>query len=319
MLEIITYFALFIISLAVLIKSSDFFTEAAEKLGVLMGLNPFIVGVTIVSIGTSLPELVSSLIAMWQDSSEIILGTVVGSNIANIFLIVGIASVISAKVLKINYDVLNVDLPLFVGSAFLLSLIVKDGHYRLYESFLLIAAYILYIIYTARNGRNDELTADVELKTQNQNRKTAIRESIILVLSAIGIFVGAKFTIDAVVQLSDLVGVPKEILAISLVAIGTSLPELAVTISASRKGKPEIAIGNVIGSNIFNSFMVIGIPRLFGEFIIPQSITERELFVMIAGTLLLFFAIQDKQMTRWEGWLFLIFYAWFIGKIVETL
>ncbi|MDB9314117.1 calcium/sodium antiporter [Spirulina sp. CS-785/01] len=315
MWEIVTVFAIFVISLAVLIKSSDFFTEAAEKIGIILGFSPFIIGVTIVSIGTSLPELISSLFAIWEGSSEIILGTVVGSNIANIFLIVGIASVICKKTLTISYDLVSVDLPLFVGSAFLLSLIVQDGHYRVYEALLLIAAYILYIIYTARNSR-EELTVDTEVSEKSS--KLLSREFIILLIAGVGIFLGARFTIFSVIRLSEMLGVAQELIAISFVAIGTSLPELAVTISAARKGRPEIAIGNVLGSNIFNSFMVMGIPRFFGGFMISEAITERELFVMLGGTLLLFFATQDKKMTRWEGGLFLIFYAWFIGKIFES-
>ena len=307
---------IFVVSLAVLIKASDFFTDAAEKVGLIVGLPPFIIGVTIVAIGTSIPELVSSLVAVSQNSSEIVIGNVIGSNVANIFLIVGVASIISTQSLLINYDLVSVDLPLFIGSSFLLSLIVWDLKFSLYEGILLIVGYIFYIFYAIDNGK--EANVDEE-EIEEIEKDSLVKDIAILVVSSVFIFFGATYTIQSISSISSIVGIGKEVIAISAVAIGTSLPELLVTISAARKGKPEMAVGNVLGSNIFNSFLVMGIPRLFGRFTMPTEVIQLGIPVMVCASLLLFFVTQDKKVTQWEGWLFIIFYAWFVSQFLEFL
>ena len=317
---------LFLLSLLVLVFASDFFTNAAEKIGLSMGINPFIIGVTIVSIGTSLPELMSSIIAVLQNSPEIVVGNVVGSNIANIFLIIGVAGVISARNIKINYDLVSVDLPLFVGSAFLLTLTAWDKIFSPGEAWLFVVGYIMYLFYTIKgsdDNQQQENTDDGEQSDSTEptgrNINVILRQWLIVILSSIFIYLGAKYTIDSLIRISEILNIGVEIIAITAVALGTSLPELVVTINASLKGKAEIAVGNVLGSNIFNVFMVMGIPGLIGNLTIPETILHGGIPMLIAGTLLLFFTTQDQKLTIWEGWLFLIFYAWFIGKTFGLL
>ena len=311
---------LLILSLLVLVVASDFFTNAAEKIGLSMGLNPFIVGVTIVSIGTSLPELMSSIIAVLQGSPEVVAGNVVGSNIANIFLIIGAAGVISARSIRINYDLVSVDLPLFVGSAFLLTLTTWDKVFSPGEAWLFVVGYIMYLFYTIKGSEENQPEDNPEGEQNNStapaNRNTnfILRQGLIVILSSIFIYLGARFTIYSLIGISEALNIGVEIIAITAVALGTSLPELVVTINASLKGKAEIAVGNVLGSNIFNVFMVMGIPGLVGKLTIPETILHGGIPMLIAGTLLLFFTTQDQKLTIWEGWLFLMFYVWFIGK-----
>ena len=318
---------IFIASLAILVKASDFFTGAAEKIGIFFGMDPFIVGVTIVAVGTSLPELVSSLIAVLQGASEVVVGNVVGSNIANIFLIIGIAGVISTaspgkargRELIIEYDLVSVDLPLFVGSAFLLSLAILDQQFSRVESIIFILGYLIYLFYTLDTSKPETIATDsatdgatVELAPDKQ--PTYLLKQIgILVFSSIFIFLGAKYTISSLISLSEILNIGKEIIAVSAVAVGTSLPELIVTINAAMRGNAEIAIGNVLGSNIFNIFMVMGIPGLVGRLSIPESVLFSAVPVLLAGTLLMFFVTQDRKLTSWEGRLFFLFYVWFIA------
>lgn len=315
MLELLFWFFIFGLSLSVLIKFSDFFTESAGKIGVCLGFSPFIVGVTIVAIGTSLPELISSLVAVSQDSTEIVAGNVVGSNIANIFLIIGVATVISSP-LKITYNLLNVDLPLFVGSAFLLYFTLSDGRFSSVEAILCILGYIIHLAYTIRCG---QIEAEIEGNPGRNRPKYLIGQIIILLICSASMFVGAKYTIESLIKISEFLNVGKELIAISAVSLGTSLPELAVTFSASRKGDAEVAIGNVLGSNIFNSLIVMGIPGLITELIVPGTIIQDGLPVLLAATLLFFFVTQDKQVTKWEGWLFFVLYAWFIGHLFNLV
>ena len=319
MLEIFGWSALFIVSLAVLVKSSDFFTDAAESLGIYLGFPSFVVGVTIVSIGTSLPELLSSVFALLDNSSEIILGNVVGSNIANIFLVLGTAAAISKR-LSITYDLINVDLPLFVGTGFFLCLSVWDLNFSKGEAILCLIAYAIYMFYTISIARQEEQVGKKDSGEEgSQKREFPTKDFIVLILSSIGLCLGAKYTISSVVHISELLNIGVEIIAVTAVAFGTSLPELIVTISIARKGNPEMAIGNVLGSNIFNTFVVMGVPGLIGNLTIPENILQQGLPLMLVGTILFVFATQDKQVTKWEGFLFFIFYGWFIGQMFQFI
>jgi len=305
----------FIVSLFVLIKASDYFTDSAEKIGVILGFSPFIVGVTIVAVGTSIPELVSSIFAVLKDSSEIVIGNVVGSNIANIFLILGAAAVMSGKYLAIEYELAEVDLPLFVGSAFLLALIVRNGELYTGEACLLILAFVVYILYTFNSGKENQEEKEEEATEISKADKTDIfLPFIILVVSAVLIFVGANFTIDSLIKISEILNIGTETIAVIALALGTSLPELFVSLSAAKKGNAELAVGNIVGSNIFNSFVVMGVPGLIHRLEIPETAITSEIPVMLVGTILFFFTTQFKKVTKWEGWLFLIFYIWFVGE-----
>lgn len=319
MLELVGWIALFIGSLAILVKSSDFFTDSSENLGIYLGFPHFIVGVTIVSIGTSLPELLSSVFAQIDNSSEIILGNVVGSNIANIFLVLGTAAIISKR-LSITYDLINVDLPLFVGTGFFLGLSVWDLNFSKGEAILCLLAYGVYMFYTISIAKQEEQARQDDPEQLTRAERTfPLKDLGILIFSAIGLCLGAKYTIDSVVTISELLNIQVEIIAVTAVALGTSLPELIVTISIAKKGNPEMAIGNVLGSNIFNTFVVMGVPGLIGNVVIKETILQEGLPLMLVGTILFVFATQDKQVTKWEGFLFFIFYGWFIGQMFQFI
>ena len=315
MLPLLIWILIFIISLFVLVKASDYFTDSAEKIGLYFGLPAFIIGVTIVAIGTSLPELVSSIFAVLENSSEIVIGNVIGSNITNILLVLGIAA-IAGKKIKIAHEIIHIDLPWIIGSAFLLGIMIWDGVFTLAEALLCILAFIFYLIYaTTTQQKHEDAEIKKETKDELKKEKPKIKTFFIFIISAFFIYVGAKYTIESVIKLSEILNIGKEIIAISAVALGTSLPELMVSVSAARKGKPEIAVGNVLGSNIFNALGVMGIPALIGTLTIPHSILVFGLPMMLISTLLYFFITQDKEVTRWEGALLVIFYIFFIGKL----
>ena len=316
---ILFWVVIFIISLVVLIKASDYFTDSAEKIGIAFGIPAFVVGVTIVALGTSLPELVSSIIATAQGNSEIVVGNVIGSNIANILLVLALAAIF-AKKLKIYFELIHVDLPILIGSTFLLALTIIDGEFTWKEGILCLSLLIVYIVYTVhsqRETKDEEIIK--ELKDVKKKRKVEIKTWIILAVSCFFIYLGAKYTIDSVIKLSEILQIATEIIAVSAIALGTSLPELMVSISAARKGKAEMAVGNVLGSNIFNALLVMGIPSFISTLIIPTSILVFSLPVMLIVTLMYFFITQDKEITRWEGWMLLIFYIFFIGKIFSLI
>ncbi len=320
MIVLIIWILIFALSLFFLVKASNYFTEASEKIGLFFRIPPFIIGVTIVALGTSLPELISSIFSVIKNSSEIVVGNVIGSNIANILLVLGVAAIFGKK-LKTSYGLIHVDLPLLVGSAFLLAAMIWDGVFSLGEAFICLAGIIVYILYTIQTQEkydSKEIKREIEEKFKKK-RKLELKTIVVLVLSIVFIFFGAKYTIEAVINLSKILNIGKDVIAISAVALGTSLPELVVSVTAARKGKAEMAIGNVLGSNIFNTFMVMGVPALIGNILIPKSVLFFSLPVMLIATLLYFFITQDKEITKWEGWMLVLFYIFFIGKLFNII
>ena len=305
MLDLILWIIILIVSLFGLVKASDYFTESAEKIGVAIGISQFIIGVTIVAIGTSLPELVSSIFAVLQKSTEIVAANVVGSNIANILLIFGVAIIINKR-LKFSGPI-NVDLGLLLGSALFILITAIDGTFSKIDAIISIIAAIAYMIYAT----SPKHKADVpKIKIE----KISLKINVVLILSAVFIYLGAKYTIEAVIVLSELIGIGKEVIAISVVALGTSLPELAVTISAARKKNFHMAIGNVLGSNIFNSFTVMGISGIIAPLFIPRQIIYVGIPIMIVSTMIYLILVKKNEIRRWEGILLVLFYLLFIGK-----
>jgi len=313
------WIGIFILSLVVLIKSSDSFTKVAEKLGVHFRIPPFIVGVTIVSIGTSLPEIVSSVYAVIAGTPEIVVGNVVGSNIANILLILGVTA-ITAKNLKINFNMIRVDLPLFIASAMLLSVTIWDGVFTLPEALLCIAGVFIYFHYTVHAQKKyADKEIKKEMKSKMKDRKLSFSVFFQLAFSAIFIYLGAKYTVDSLVVIAGAFNIGSEIIAVSALALGTSLPELMVSVQAARNGKPEIAVGNILGSSIFNALGVMGIAGLFGVLPISNSILTFALPMMLIATLLYYFITEDNEITKWEGWFLILFYIFFIGKLLNVI
>ena len=297
----------FVVSLAVLIKSSDYFTDSAEEIGIFLGIPSFIVGVTIVSVGTSLPELASSVVAATKGSTEIVVGNVVGSNISNIFLVLGVAAIIG-KHLKTSWELIHVDLPILIASSFILIVSMLDGVITTFEAFLCLLGYPIYIGYTVSMQRKH--------KSEEATRKALGRSPpLILLVSSVFIYLSAKYTVESVIHISEMLSIGAEVIAMVAIALGTSLPELMVSSVAAKKGNSELAIGNVLGSNIFNSFVVIGIPGLFGSLVVPDIILSFAMPMMVISTLMYFFTVQDREITQWEGMMLVLLYLFFIHGI----
>jgi cation:H+ antiporter len=305
-----------VVSLAILTKASDWFTAAAERVGLALGMPAFMVGATIVALGTSLPELVAAVLAVLRGASEIVAGNVVGSNIANLLLVLGLAAVFHGH-LRVRFELVNVDLPFLAGSAFFLALVLWDGWVGRAEATLCLAGLAIYLWY-ALQGRPQVASAPAEEAAQ-ASRLAWVRTCMVLVASAGLIYLGAEFTVRAVVEIAHVAGIGAEVVAASALALGTSLPEVAVTIAAARRGRPEIAVGNVLGSNVFNSFAVVGVSSFVGPLVVPDSIVDFALPVMVIATVLAFFVIMEKEMTKWEGWLMILFYVYFIGALFNVM
>jgi cation:H+ antiporter len=310
--------ALLVVSLAVLIKGSDWFTHGAERIGRRLGLPAFVIGMTVVATGTSLPELISSVLAVLRGASEIVAGNVVGSNIANLLFILGLAALLEEH-LKIQKKLINVDLPFLVTSAFFLAFVLFDGEVTRPEAGFLLFGMVVYFHYTIRQRTHGAEHTETDRApgqvATGQDTSAMARSGLLLVLGGALIYLGAEGTVRSVLEIAGLMGVGAEVVAASAVALGTSLPEVAVTLVAARRGQAEMAVGNVIGSNVFNAFAVVGLSGLVGPLIVPASIVGFALPVMVAATLVAYVLVIDQEMTRWEGLLMLAFYVFFLGTL----
>lgn len=300
---------IFIGSLVVLVKGSDWFVDAAEQLGLAFGINSFVLGVTVVAIGTSLPELSSSIAAVYANDSEIVLGNVVGSNITNILLVLGIVAMLG-KVVPLEYDIMDVDMPLLVASSLFLYFALEDLHFSMFEAVIFLAALVGFML----NSVSSNTFEDVG------ERPKATYKTYLLLLVGVGlVYLGSRFTVMGLQGLSVNLGIGSGLLAFTLLALGTSLPEVVVSVTAARKGKAGMAIGNVLGSNIFNTYAVMAIPALFGDLVIPASSFQFAVPFMIAVTLLFVVITFSGRINRYEGVVLLLFYVFFLYKMSTSI
>lgn len=311
----------FVVALLALVKSADVFTEGAEELGVFFGVPPYVVGVTIVAIGTSLPELVSSIFAVVRGTPEIVAGNAIGSNVTNVFLVLGLAAILGGR-LSVRREIVRVDLPMLASSVALLGLTALDGTVSRIEGMLLFAGAAIYTFYGLRISKpSPQVRAEIEESVDEDVGLERERLRAMVVIKIIGgmiaLYFAAEYTIRSVTELSALLGVGTDVIAISAVALGTSLPELIVSVVAARRGKLEIAIGNVLGSNVFNSFAVVGIPALIAPLPVTHTVLTVGLPFMAVAVVLYFFMAQDREVTRWEGMPLVLFYILFLGKLFD--
>ena len=293
---------IFLLSLALLTFSSDRFIGAAEKIGLGFGISPFIVGVTVVAFGTSLPELMTSIVSVYHGSSEIVAGNVVGSNITNILLVVGVSAVITGDMI-IKRDLIGEDLPMMMASALLLWFALRDSYFSVAESVLFIFALIIFLWSSLKEDDHD--------KSEIQPKVSWV-EYIYSLFGATGIYFGATYTVSSISDISGALGINPAIVSLTALALGTSLPEVVVSVAACKRNLAGMALGNVIGSNVFNTYAVMAIPSLIGPLTIPPAIYEFSLPFMVAVSLLFTIICISKKVSLWQGCLLLIFYGYFM-------
>lgn len=303
---------IFILALSGLLFSAKFFTSAAEKIGAWFKLPPFVIGIFIVGIGTSLPELISGILAVQNGVSEIVPGNIIGANISNILLVTGFAVAINRKTIQLSSTYIYVDLHFLIGSFMFFCMIAYDGTITFTESFLGIFIFVAHSVYLIRG----EATPILDItKLSVPKPKFPLLPFGILLLSSVGIFFSAEFTISSITDIAIWFNVPKSIIALTILSLGTTLPELAVNIVAIRKGNAEMAIGNVLGSSIFNTLMIPAIGSAFGSITVSPDLLGFSLPVMAACGLLFYLLTHDKKISPYEGVLLVLLYLAFMMKI----
>lgn len=320
----------FITSLIVLVKGADWLLKSAEKIGLALGISPFIIGVTIVGLGTSFPELISAMMAVFRGVTEIVPASAIGSNIANMLLVIGISAIIGKRLL-IHKSLIDLDLPLLAISTVLFLGIVWDKQITFIESLLLLLAYGIYLLYSflyreeeteeiyevlpARTERRKLQSQTILKKKLSKRPKLGIKDFLILGTGIIALVFGAKYLIDSVIKLSEILAIGAGVISLAAVALGTSLPELLVSIKAALQKKSELALGNVFGSNVFNLLVVVGVPGLFRTIYVDEKTFSLGLPVLVVATFLFIISGISRRIHIWEGAMYLILYIFFIGKL----
>lgn len=297
---------IFIISVAVLVYSSDRFIGASEKIGLSFGISPFIIGVSIVAFGTSLPELATSTMAVMRGSSSIVIGNVIGSNITNILLVVGLAA-ISVKTLEIKRNLMDTDMSLLVGSIVLLWFVLLDGEFSWVETLIFCGGLFGFMHYSVTDKTGEAV----------ERVPTSWLTYLWLLLGGVGVYFGAIYTVESLTDISTRLGIDPALVSLGALSLGTSLPEVAVSINAARRGIHEMAIGNVIGSNIFNTYAVMAIPSMFGKLEIPMEVLSFSMPFATAVTVMFGLLTYSRKITFWEAGLLLSFYVFFIAELIN--
>jgi cation:H+ antiporter len=295
-------------SLAVLLGAARLLTQSSERIGLAVGLSSFMVGVIIVGVGTSLPELVTGLFSVHQGVSEIVSGNVLGANASNLLLILGVSAVFSVlRPVYLGEAYIAIDLHFLVGAAFVLGVVMFDGLVGRVEGLCLLAVYGVYVAYLLKEGSS---------KVTGQARAPLVWHDLLIVgLSAVGVYFGADWTVSSLQGLAAGLGVPNAVVAVTLLALGTTLPELVVSLTAARQGKASMAVGNILGSCVFNARVGGGAGAVYGTVKAPPELTGFALPFVVGASLLFYLLVQDRRISSWEGMLFLVMYGLFVLEV----
>lgn len=311
LIQLAQWSGILLVALFVLIRGADLFIEGAKQIGAALGMSSFAIGVLIVGIGTSLPELASSIAAVLAGSPEIAIANAVGSNITNILLIVGVLAALGGPVM-INKNLLKTELPIFFIATVHFVASVYDGMIDRVEAMLLFATFCAYMWYLFSSDNE----AKKEMAVKNGRGRITLRSVVFTVLGIAAVLVGAKYTVDMAVNIATGLSIPIGLVSIGAIAIGTSLPELFVSLQALKTKETDLAIGNIFGSNAFNILMVVGIPGLIMPLEAGEVVMELGIWIFVAASLILFINGLARQVQKWEGVAMLIFFVFFLVKLV---
>lgn len=302
-----------IVGLVLLVAGGEGFVRGSVAIARRLGLSSLLIGLTLVGFGTSLPELVTSVQAALDGAPGIAVGNVVGSNIANILLILGVTALIFPVV--VDKGVLRRDGVVLVVSSLALLAIVLIGSLNRIAGTILVALLIAYVIYSYFADKKGQAEPSLREEVEATGGHQPLWLSLLFVVAGLGLTIfGARLLVSSAVAIATDLGVSETVIGLTVVAIGTSLPELVTSVIAAIRRHTDLALGNVIGSNIFNVFLILGTTALVQPIPVPPEIARLDVWVVLAATaLLLVFSFTSRRIVRWEGAAFLIAYFAYIG------
>jgi cation:H+ antiporter len=310
---------LLIFGFVLLIKGADWLVSGTSSLAKKYNVSELVIGLTVVAFGTSTPELVVNIIASAREYDEVVFGNIIGSNIFNLLMILGIAGLIY----PINVKVKTVwkEIPYSILAGLVLLLLVNDVHLwkqeenlcRLLDGIILLIFFIFFLIYVLRN-----LKAEGDKGTNDTKVYGTLRTIVYIIIGFAGLIIGGRLVVKNAVEIANRLSVSEKLIGLTIVSIGTSLPELATSAVAAIKKKSDLAIGNVIGSNIFNIFLILGISGIISP-LNYNTTFNTDIFVYILGTSFLFIAMftgGKKKLDRWEAVLLLLYFIAYMAFLI---
>ncbi|MBQ7318494.1 MAG: calcium/sodium antiporter [Phascolarctobacterium sp.] len=308
-MDILMQLGLLVVGFFMLGKGADWFVEGSASIATRFGIPQLVIGLTIVAMGTSTPEAAVSLAAALKGSADITIGNVVGSNILNILIILGISAAITR--LKVAKSTIRIEIPFMIAITALLYVQGLDGIVTLMDGALLAAvfgAYLLYLYIITKQADPIEETEDTT--------GYPLGQALMWTIAGLALIVwGSNVTVGAATEIAHYAGLSERFIGLTIVALGTSLPELFTSVAAARKGNADIAIGNIVGSNIFNILFVVGASAIITPVAFSKAF-EFDMWVALgAGFMLLFCVLPTKALEKWAGWAMLATYAVYLWYI----
>ena len=311
-----------ILGLALLIGGAEFLVRGASRLATAVGISPLVVGLTVVAFGTSSPELAVSVMSAYAGQADLALGNVVGSNIFNVLVILGLSAVIVPLV--VAQQLVRFDVPVMIGISLLMYALGMDGNIGRLDGLLLfsgVVAYTVFLIRQSRRERSAEVRAEYEAQFGGGDAKGGwMRNTGLLVIGLAGLILGSHWLVESAVTIARVFGVSELVIGLTIVAMGTSVPEVATSVVAALRGERDIAVGNVVGSNIFNILCVLGLSSVVAPAGINVSgaALRFDIPVMIAVALACLPVFLRYRITRVNGGAFLVYYAAYLVYLILT-
>ncbi|MCA9409615.1 MAG: calcium/sodium antiporter [Candidatus Omnitrophica bacterium] len=302
-----------------LMGGAEFLVRGASKLAVSAGLSPLVIGLTVVAYGTSMPETAVSVVSAYKGSSELALANVLGSNVCNVLLVLGASALIAPLI--VSEQLIRLDVPVMIGITILAYLLCADGTLGFGDGLLLFTGSIVYTVFivrkSRRENRNASETSEVSLETESEvsGKSTMAGDFGLIAIGLVLLVAGSNWFIEGAIEIARLIGVSELVIGLTIVALGTSLPEVATSIMASIRGERDIAVGNVVGSNIFNILCVLGLTGIVAPngISVPSAALGFDFPVALAvavSCLPIFFT--GYVIARWEGFIFLGYYVAYV-------
>lgn len=304
-------FILLLVGFIFLIKGADYFVEGSSNIAKKFKISPMIIGLTIVALGTSMPELSVSITSSLIGKNDMSLANVVGSNMFNILMALGVSSLIIN--LPIKKDSIKFDIPFLIGIGILLLLMLFDLKLSIFEGLILIGIFVFYLWKTLKPMLKKK---DKDIKENEEKNKSMFKMIVISLVGIIGIIIGGNMVVDNASKIAEIFGMSQNLIGLTIVAVGTSLPEFVTSIMAIKKGENEIAIGNVVGSNIFNILLILGVSSVVNPLMINIVGLIDVLFMVASSVLLYLFIRKNKNLNRYQGIIFILLY---VGYIIYTI
>lgn len=312
-MDILINLVLLVVGFVMLIKGADWFVDGACAIAYRLGIPELVIGLTIVAMGTSAPEAAVSISAAFKGSADITIGNIVGSNILNILIILGLSALVTS--LAVAKSTIRIEIPFTLAATLLLMFLGKDGSITFTDGTILWVAFLVYLAYLLYLSKADN-NIEAEHCDEEQEEPMSLFKGLVLVaIGVVLIVLGSNIAVDGATEIARIVGLSERFIGLTIVALGTSLPELVTSIAAARKGNADIAIGNIVGSNLFNILFVVGTSALIID--VPFSQAFMPDMWVAAGTVVLLwlFCVLFKKLNRLSGVIMLVCYGLYFGLI----